>query len=527
MKSTSRWFHFCLGRMILIFFLIPVLSIAAADGEKSILTPPTPPRPRINGPKIFGVRPNAPFLYAIPATGDRPMEFFTEGLPPGLTLDSKTGRISGTIRKRGEHCVMLRVRNALGVAGRPFRIVVGDRIALTPPMGWSSWYMAYADISDQMIRNQAEAMIRSGLADHGYSYVNIDDGWNIKLNSDDPLIGGAPRDGRENLKANRNFPNMKGMCDHVHGLGLKIGIYISPGPSTCAGFAGSYGHEEQDARQFAEWGFDFLKYDWCGYRSIARDKSRAELQKPYLVMRKALGKVGRDLVYNLCQYGMGDVWEWGREVGGNYWRTSGDLGVQNRTLWENMSEIGFSQAGKEAFAGPGGWNDPDNILIGHILWRNKLIPSPLTPDEQYTYVSLWSLLAAPLIFGGDMTRLDPFTLSLLTNDEVIDINQDALGRQGAPVSRSGGLEVWAKDLEDGSTAVGLFNRSEAESTVKARWADLKIKGIHRIRDLWRQKDLGYYKVQFSAPIPRHGVLLLRLFPRARSLKGDRLKRRGI
>ena len=516
MAHSSRWFRFSLLPVVLVSLLLLSVSAIgiAAVGDRPILTPPPPPQPRINGPRIFGVRPGAPFLYKIPASGDRPLAFFVEGLPQGLTLDSKTGMISGTLRKRGEYAVMLHARNARGDAKRRFRIVVGDRIALTPPMGWSSWYMSYTAISDRMIRSQAEAMVRSGLADHGYSYVNIDDGWNVKLNSDDPQLGGATRDDRGNLKSNRNFPDMKGMCDHVHGLGLKIGIYISPGPDTCAGFAGSYKHEEQDARQFADWGFDFLKYDWCGYRSIARDKSRPELQKPYLVMRKALDKVGRDLVYNLCQYGMGEVWEWGREIGGNYWRTTDDLGVQNRTLWENMSEIGFSQAGKETYAGPGGWNDPDNILIGHILWQNKLMPSPLTQDEQYTYVSLWSILAAPLIFGGDMTRLDEFTLSLLTNDEVIDVNQDALGRQGVPVSRVAGLEVWVKDLEGGSKAVGLFNRSETESTVSVRWVDLKINGKHRVRDLWRQKDLGSYDVQFSALVPKHGVILLRLFSHA-------------
>jgi alpha-galactosidase len=478
------------------------------------LTPKPSPAPRINGPTIYGCRPGSPFAYAVPATGERPMEFSAAGLPAGLTLDAKTGRITGTLARKGTYAVTLRVKNALGVAEKPFRIVCGDTIALTPPMGWSSWYMAYTNISDKMIRAQAEAMVSSGLVDHGYSYINIDDGWNVKPDSKDPVIGGAPRDAAGNLRPNGNFPDMAALCDTIHKLGLKIGIYISPGPSTCAGYAGSYGHEEQDARQFAAWGFDFLKYDWCSYGEAAPDKSLDSLKKPYRLMRSALDKVGRDMVYNLCQYGMGDVWEWGREVGGNYWRTTGDLGnpPEDKSLWTSMSRIGFGQAGKEKFAGPGGWNDPDNILVGSILWDDKLVPAPLTPDEQYTYMSLWALLASPLVFGGDITQLDDFTLGLLGNDEVIEVNQDALGKQAVPVSRADDCEVWAKDMEDGSKAVGLFNRSKTVTTVTARWEDLGIKGKWKVRDAWRQYDWGAFEGWFTQKVNRHGAVLLRLSP---------------
>jgi alpha-galactosidase len=478
------------------------------------LTPKPSPVPRINGPAIYGCRPGAPFAYTIPATGERPMEFSATGLPSGLMLDPKTGRISGAMAIKGTYAVKLRAKNAVGAAEKAFRLVVGDQIALTPPMGWSSWYMAYTNISNKIVRAQAEAMASSGLIDHGYTYINIDDGWNIKLNSNDPVIGGEPRDAAGNLRSNKNFPDMKALCDAVHGLGLKIGIYISPGPATCAGYAGSYDHVEQDARQFAAWGFDFLKYDWCTYGSVAVDKTVPSLKLPYLVMRSALDKVGRDIVYNLCQYGMGNVWEWGREVGGNYWRTTDDLGIQpeDKSLWTSMSRIGFAQAGKEKFSGPGGWNDPDNILVGSILWDDKLVPTPLTPDEQYTYLSLWALLDAPLIFGGDMTQLDDFTLGLLGNDEVIEVNQDALGKQAVPVSRDKDCEVWAKDMEDGSKAVGLFNRSKSVTTVTARWEDLGIKGKWKVRDAWRQYDWGVFENWFTQKVNRHGAVLLRLFP---------------
>jgi len=499
---------------VLIILLALVTALAGPLSAQRPLTPKPSPKPRINGASIFGVRPGSPFQYKIPATGERPMEFAASGLPAGLTLDPKSGLITGALKDRGEHLVLLKAKNALGTAEKKFKIVCGDTIALTPPMGWSTWYMAYTNISDEMVRAQAKAMVDSGLADHGYVYVNIDDGWNIKLETDDPALGGPPRDENGSLRTNKRFPDMKALCDYVHSLGLKIGIYISPGPATCAGYAGSYGHEGQDARQFADWGFDFLKYDWCSYDKVVQDRSLENLKKPYLLMRGELDKLGRDLVYNLCQYGMGNVWEWGREVGGNYWRTTGDLGIppEDRSLWTSMSRIGFGQAGKEQFAGPGGWNDPDNILIGFIMWDNVLKEAPLRPDEQYTYMSLWALLASPLIFGGDMTQLDDFTLGLLTNDEVIEINQDPLGKQAVPVSRDGTSEVWVKDLEDGSKAVGLFNRGDRATTVTARWDELGLKGRWKIRDVWRQWDFGAYEGWFTQKVNRHGVVLLRLSP---------------
>ncbi|HZT31011.1 MAG TPA: putative Ig domain-containing protein [Bryobacteraceae bacterium] len=472
---------------------------------------PAADAPRINGPKVYGVHPARPFLYTIPATGPRPMKFSARGLPRSLKLDSNTGRITGTSPERGEYTVTLRARNSHGTAERAFRIVSGDTLALTPPMGWSTWYMAYAQISDQLVRAQADAMVSSGLIQHGYSYINIDDGWNVKPGSPDPEVGGAARDGEGNLLPNKKFPDMKALCDYVHSKGLKIGIYIGPGPLTCAGYEASYGHEEQDARQFARWGFDFLKYDLCSYRKLIKDRNSVEEnEKPYLAMHAALEKLDRDFVYNLCQYGLANVWEWGRRAGGNFWRTTGDVGSAKAGLWERVSEVGFSQAGKEKWAGPGGWNDPDNLLIGQILWHRKLQPTPLTADEQYSYVTLWSILAAPLVFGGDMTKLDDFTLDLLTNDEVIDINQDVLGRQGAPVWKSGDTEVWAKDLADGSKAAALFNRGESEADVAARWRDLSIRGKQAVRDVWSHTDLGEYDGEFRARLPKHGSRMLRL-----------------
>jgi len=474
-----------------------------------ILTPKPSPKPRINGPKVFGVRPGSPFIFTIPAAGDRPMVFSAENLPEGLGLDAAAGKISGSLTKRGEYHVTLKARNALGVASRPLRIVVGDAIALTPPMGWNSWYCYMNEVTEKDIRDAADAMVSSGMINHGYCYVDVDDCWMVYPGSDDPVLGGEPRSPDGALRPNKRFTDMKAMADYIHSKGLKAGLYISPGPRTCGGFEGSWGREELDARTFAEWGYDLLKYDFCSYGSVWKGDSLEEHKKPYKLMGDLLRKQNRDIVFNLCQYGMANVWEWGAEVGGNSWRTTGDLGATN-DLWANVCAIGFSQNGLEKWAGPGHWNDPDYLLIGWIHWDGAIRPTPLTPNEQYTHVSLWSLLAAPLILSGDMRHLDDFTLSLLTNDEVIEVNQDPLGKQARRVAQDDELEVWAKDMEDGSNAVGLFNRGELESVVTAKWSDLGLAGKRIVRDLWRQKDLGVFEGRFETKVPRHGVVLVRI-----------------
>jgi alpha-galactosidase len=467
-----------------------------------ILTPKPSPKPRINGARVFGVRPGHLVLFTIAATGDRPMTFAAASLPAGLSVDFKTGRISGSVAKRGTYTVVLSAKNALGIATREFRIIVGDQIALTPPMGWNDWYTFTSSITDKDVRASADAMVANGMINHGYSYVNIDDCWSVKVNSDDPEIGGPRRDAQGNVLSNKRFPDMKALTDYIHSKGLRAGIYISPGPWTCAYYEGSYGHEAQDAKQFANWGFDFLKYDFCSYRNVWKGDTLEEQKRPYKLMGDLLKQQDRDMVFNLCQYGMASVWEWGREVGGNSWRTAGDIGANPADY-----SVGFTLDGREKWVGPGHWNDPDYINIG---WLGS--PTLLTPNEQYTYVSLWSMLAAPLIFSGDMTKLDDFTLSLLTNDDVIDVDQDPLGIQAHRVSQDNDTEVWVKNLEDGSKAVGLFNRNEFPLKITAKWSDIDVTGKQLVRDLWRQKDLGSYSGSFEAEVPRHGASMLRLWP---------------
>ncbi len=474
--------------------------------EPYLLTPAPGPEPRINGALRVGVRLGRPLLYTMAVTGRRPMTFTAQGLPAGITLDSQTGRLRGRTDAAGSHPVVLTARNTQGEARATLQLVVGDTIALTPPMGWNSWNCWGCAVDESHIRLAAQAMVERGLIHHGWSYINIDDCWMRHPESDDPRVRGPVRDENGMLRPNGKFPDMAGLVRDIHALGLKAGIYISPGPTTCQGYVGSYRFEAQDAVQFAAWGFDYLKYDWCGYSHVDPDPDYAGLVKPYRLMHECLQQVDRDIVYSLCQYGWGNVWEWGATVGGNCWRTTGDI----VDTWGRMSGIGFGQHERSPFAMPGQWNDPDMLVLGRVGWGPHLRDSRLTPTEQYTHMSLWCLLSAPLLLGCDLTQLDDFTLNLLTNDEVLAVNQDPLGRQARRIDKQGPQEIWSKAMADGSLAVGLFNRGELPVDVKVTWQQLGLDGPQRTRDLWRQQDLGVFPESYVHSIGRHGVILLRV-----------------
>lgn len=463
-----------------------------------ILTPSEPAVPRINGARITGARPGNPFLFTIPATGERPITFKAENLPQGLVLDQNTGIITGKVTKKGDYKVNLTVTNSQGSDSKDLLVVIGDKLALTPPMGWNSWNCWGLAVDEEKVLMSAKVYIDKGLINHGWSYINIDDGWEI------PKDREPKRDGKGNILTNEKFPDMKRLGDSLHAMGLKFGIYSSPGPLTCGGYTASYQYEVNDAKSFANWGVDYLKYDWCSYDGIAKDTSLAERKKPYFVMRDALANVDRDIVYSLCQYGMSKVWEWGAEVGGNLWRTTGDI----TDTWESMSEIGFDQIANAPFAGPGHWNDPDMLVTGWVGWGPNLHPTKLTPDEQYTHISLWCLLSSPLLIGCDLQRLDPFTLNLLTNDEVLAIDQDPLGSQAEQVILEGDMQVWLKRLADGRHAVGIFNLADSTINYSLSFKTAGLPETLKIRDLWRQKDLGTFTGTFETGIPSHGVVLI-------------------
>jgi alpha-galactosidase len=361
--------------------------------------------------------------------------------------------------------------------------------ATTPPMGWNSWNHFEAKIDDATVRAQADAMVASGMRDAGYRYINIDDTWE------------GARDAQGIIHPNAKFPDMKALADYVHSKGLKLGIYSSPGPKTCAGYEGSQGHEAQDAKTYADWGIDYLKYDLCSLGD--QMKATGSLEKAqeieltaYRKMEAALMATGRPIVYSLCQYGVAQVWRWGGSVGGNLWRTTGDI----TDRFSRMTQIGFGQAGLSKYALPGRWNDPDMLEVGN---------GGMTPVEYRTHMSLWALLAAPLLAGNDLTKMTPDTLAILTNREVVAIDQDPAGRQGDRVTAEGPLEVWAKPLSRGGKAVGLFNLSDQPSYVEVNYADLGIRTLVATRDVWAAKDLGKLR-SYRVLVMGHGVVLLRL-----------------
>ena len=367
-----------------------------------------------------------------------------------------------------------------------------DNPAPTPPMGWNSWNLFAEKVTDKDVRAAADAMISSGMKDAGYVYINIDDTWQGK------------RDAQGNIQANSKFPDMKALSDYVHSKGLKIGIYSSPGPTTCAKYEGSYQHEAQDAKTYAAWGIDYLKYDLCGFRKIMMEqapndpaKATQMMKDAYEKMHQALLATGRPIVYSFCQYGWDAVWEWGPGLGANAWRTTGDI----NPTWDRMTLIGFSQAGLSKYAGPGHWNDPDMLEVGN---------GKLNLEENRTHMSLWALLASPLLAGNDLSQMKPETLAILTNKDVIAIDQDALGKQGDRVSEVGPVEIWSKPLKGGDVAVGLFNRDDTPLPVTLQLGEVGFPKGAEARDIWQAKDLGKLKGEYTTTVAQHGVVLLRL-----------------
>ncbi|WP_228098985.1 NPCBM/NEW2 domain-containing protein [Pedobacter sp. MC2016-24] len=491
--------------------------------EPYILTPPAPAKPRINGTSIFGVRPGSPFLFRVPATGDRPMLFSASGLPEGLQIDANSGIITGKLEKKGTFIVLLRAKNAKGKAEKKFKITCGDQISLTPPMGWNSWNCFAGEVSAEKVMRAAMAMEKSGLVNHGWNYINIDDFWQNHRDAKDNSLRGELRDKDGNILPNSRFGDMKALADDVHRLGLKIGLYSSPGPWTCGGCVGSFGYELQDAKKYAEWGFDYLKYDWCSYGGVidgmpGNDPYKigslsyhggsqlATAVKPFKLMGDYLLQQPRDIVYSLCQYGMSDVWKWGGTAGGNAWRTTNDI----TDTWTSVKNIILAQDQSAQWAKPGNWNDPDMLVVGTVGWGNPH-PSKLKPDEQYLHISLWSLFSAPLLIGCDMEKLDDFTLNLLTNDEVIALNQDPLGKQATCVHTIGDLRIYVKEMEDGSHAVGFCNFGLEKINISYKdFEKLGISGKVMARDLWRQKDIAKIKTEkevLNIEVPIHGVAL--------------------
>jgi alpha-galactosidase len=499
-------------KKLIVLFLLSTTCFAADLTGNWVVETPTDGGPILKsyfhlkqeGARITGTIRVTQFFYTISESSGTPEAFTITG----SMRDGKSerhvvyeGKLIGdelhlaTRRRAGDPLTQTVAHHAAEQEGampariRPpaLRKVRDNGLAKMPPMGWNSWNNFKSRVNEAVVREIADAMVSSGMRDAGYLYINIDDTWE------------GARDAQGNIQSNKKFPDMKALADYVHSKGLKLGIYSSPGPNTCAGYEGTYGHEEQDARTFAAWGIDYLKYDWCGARNLYTDD---EMQAVYQKMGDALLASGRPIVYSLCQYGRNDVWRWGPDVGGNLWRTTGDI----RDAWDSMAKIGFAQDELAPWAKPGHWNDPDMLEVGN---------GGMTENEYKTHMSLWSLLAAPLLAGNDLRNMTPAIHDILTNPEVIAVDQDRDGKQGKRVRQSGDQEIWVRDLASGVKAVGLFNRGDKEVEVSFHWSDVGFGDLNnlRLRDLWKHVDLESNKDSYSASVPAHGVVLLRVYSR--------------
>lgn len=464
-----------------------------------ILTPAAAVEPRINSPRVFGVRPASPVLFKVAASGEKPLTYSARNLPETVTIDAATGILAGSVARKGDYDIEITVGNAHGEAVQHFVLKVGEELCLTPPMGWNSWNCWGESVTQEKVIVSARALIDKGLIDYGWSYINIDDAWQANARAADGRLLPGP-----------HFPDIRELGDRLHAAGLKLGIYSSPGPTTCAHRLGSWEHEAIDAATYAEWGIDYLKYDWCGYDLIFHQKketSTSAFMKPYQVMECELRKQPRDIVYSLCQYGMKDVWQWGEAAGGNCWRTTGDI----VDTWESMRSIAMRQRDLADFAKPGHWNDPDMLIVGKVGWGANLHPTRLTVDEQYLHITLWSLLASPLLIGCDIAQMDDFTLGLLTNPEVNEVNQDPLGKQARLEKELGETGIWVKQMEDGSRAVGFINWEECDHVLEFRPEEIGLKEIKNVRDLWRRADVPFDGSSLRINIPKHGAALYRFY----------------
>jgi alpha-galactosidase len=497
-----------------IFFILLLGVIPGCNRPDSVTNQNSPV---INPPLVTGNYPKTPFLFAIPTEGKRPLKWSAESLPGGLKLDISTGIITGSVDEPGEFKVQVTAENSYGKSSGIITIKIGDLLALTPPMGWNSWNTFDSNISDSLIRQIADSMVSTGMKDVGYQYINIDDLWQL-----------ADRDEKGKIQINTaKFPNgIKAVADYVHSKGLKLGIYSDAANRTCGGVAGSYGYEVQDAGDFAEWGIDLLKYDYCN-----APPSRDTAIIRYTRMSNALNKTGRSIVFSICEWGEGGIpphgqaggrkpYEWATSAGGNYWRTT--LDIRNAWLLDvynaesnSIMQIVDMNAPLADYAGPGHWNDPDMLVVGIDTSKTTVVnhagAKGCTIEEYRSHMSLWCLMAAPLLAGNDIRNMNKAIKEILLNREIIAVNQDTLGKQAKRIRDDGDSEVFAKPLADGSWAVGLLNRSDAENKkIRITSNELGISGEWTVRDLWEHKEIGRFSDYFEKEVKPHQCIVLRI-----------------
>jgi alpha-galactosidase len=477
--------------------------------EPYLLTPKALDSPRINGARVFGARPGSPVLFQIAVSGKRPIKYSAKGLPEGLNLNTQTGIISGKTTKKGSFWVKLLAENSFGKDTSSLRVEVGTTVALTPPMGWSSWNVWGENVSQEKVLEALNQIKAHKLDQYGWNYINIDDGWQGKRGG--KYMG---------IQANEKFPDIRRLIDSIHASGMKFGIYSSPWKTTYAGMFGAsksgfmgsssdlpngtnemndlqygvYPFHKEDVKQWTDWGVDFVKYDWWP-NDVPHTKA----------MTNALNEASRDMVFSISNAApIENAADWKTLT--NLWRTTGD--IQNS--WPCVLALGFSQKNWLSHTCPGHWNDPDMLILGDIGIGEPITACRLSADEQYAHVSLWGILSAPLILGCDLSKLDDFTLNLLTNNEVISINQDPLASATTLLKSDGIHEIYVKPMANGSKAVAFFNRGLNTSTIELDLNELGFKNQATIRDVWRQKDVAKVTGVFKTTVNGHGVAFYRI-----------------
>jgi len=460
-------------------------------------------KPVFHGATVTGNYPNTDFLFTVPATGERPILFYAENLPEGLKIDNNTGIITGNVSKAGEYKVRIKAVNKAGRSDEELKIMIGDKLCLTPPMGWNSWNVFTSTLDEKMVMEMADAMVNTGMRDLGYQYINMDDYWHDCTRAADGRPVANPQ----------KFPHgIKWLSDYVHSKGLKLGIYSDAGDKTCGKCFGGFQHEEIDAKVYAEWGVDLLKYDFCFV-----PWKKAEALSRYKKMGDALKNSGRSIVYSLCNWGLFNPWEWGESVGGNYWRTTPDIidtWNTNPVWYGSVKSILKRQNKLSQYAGPGHWNDPDMLIVGNY-GQGKATGGGgkykgLTDVEYQSHMSLWAMLCSPLLSSCDLRNMNDPTKNILMNPELLAIHQDPKGEQAKLITKSNGFWIYKKTLSDGSFAVAVFNTSGKQKKYDLKSALLGLEGTHIARDIWQHIEAGILKESLTLEVKGHETVVLRI-----------------
>jgi alpha-galactosidase len=461
--------------------------------------------PAFHGAKVVGNYPGTELIFTVPATGERPITFSAVDLPKGLSLDATNGIIRGTINEPGVYKVKITAANIKGKAEEELKFEIGDVLCLTPALGWNSWNVFTKNINEAMIIEMADAMVKTGMRDVGYQYINIDDFWH----ADTRDSTGKP------VPDPKKFPHgMKYVADYIHSKGLKFGIYSCAGNMTCGRRFGGYKYEEIDAKTYAEWGVDLLKYDYC-----YAPAGRKEAIKRYSTMAAALKHSGRSIVFSICEWGVRKPWQWAAKAGGNYWRDTPDIMDSWRFpslfVWSNIAIINRCEK-LWKYGGPGHWNDLDMLTVGNYGKGNATsgggLYKGMNDIEYQTQFSLWSMFSAPLLASCDLRKMNEPTDNILTNFEMLDIDQNELGEPAKPVYRLAGIRVYMKRLKDEGIAIAVFNSSKHEKKFELKPALLGLIGNYNVRDVWQHAETGSFNNTTTLLLKSHQTVVLKLTP---------------